>query len=268
MTPIASMPMYNNLGMRAVNAAFWAELAPRLRQAGLGGVPDELVQRPVVPDAITPDMLFNQTCGWPLQTIYRGQHKLLARPRYDAPGCSGSTHSAFVLVPEGSTVRTLENLRGKRFALNTIHSNSGMNLPRRMFAELAGGKPFFGQVIETGSHPNSLKALQAGEVDCASVDNLTFLFGQEYLPEQVAGLRILAQTPMSPTIPFVTSADTDDATLARMQAALFEMSGDPAARPALDALRIERIEPAPQAEYTALLDLQSEAVALGYPEIL
>ena len=267
MTPIASMPMYNNLGMRAVNAAFWAELAPRLRQAGLGGVPDELVQRPVVPDAITPDMLFNQTCGWPLQTIYRGQHKLLARPRYDAPGCSGSTHSAFVLVPEGSTVRTLENLRGKRFALNTIHSNSGMNLPRRMFAELAGGKPFFGDVIETGSHPASLKLLQAGGADCASVDNLTYIFALDYLPETVEGLRVVAQTPMSPSIPFVTSASTDDATVAILRKALFEMSADPAARPVLDALRIERIEPAPQADYTALLDYERQAADMGYPEI-
>ena len=263
----ASLPMYNNPGMRAVNAAFWANLAPRLRAAGLDDAPVDLSQRPVVPDSIGADVLFSQTCGWPLQTIYRGQHRLVARPRYNAAGCSGSTHSAFFLVPESSSARTMENLRGKRFGLNTTHSNSGMNLPRRMLADMAGGKPFFGEVIETGSHPNSLKALQAGEIDCASVDNLTFIFGQDYLPEQVAGLRVLAQTPMSPTIPYVTSAETDDATLAILQKCLFEMSADPAARPVLDALRIERIEAAPQAEYTALLDLQNEAIALGYPEI-
>jgi ABC-type phosphate/phosphonate transport system substrate-binding protein len=264
----ASLPMYNFPGMRAANAAFWAALRGLLLDCGLKDVPAELsFERPAVPDAIGQEVLFTQTCGYPLQTLYRGQHRLLARPCYDAAGCSGSSHSAFILVPASSPARTLHNLRGKRFALNSLHSNSGMNLPRRMLADLAGGAPFFDAVIETGGHGASLKLLLAGGADCASIDCLTYAFAQDYAPDFVAGLRILAQTPPSPAIPFVTSIHTDPETVAVLQRALSALSGDPAHRPVLDALRIGRIEPAADEDYSRLLAYVREAAELGYPDL-
>ena len=268
MSKTASLPMYNFPGMRAANAAFWDALAPLLRAEGIADVPDSLdAARAPVPDDIGPEVLFTQTCGYPLQTIYRGQHRLVARPCYDAPGCYGSAHSAFFVVPEGSPARTVADLRGARFALNSLHSNSGMNLPRRRLAELAGGRPFFGEVIETGGHGASLKLLIAGGADCASIDCLTFVFGQDYQPEMVQGLRALAQTPSSPAIPFVTNAGADDATVAAMLRCLFRMSEDSRYRPVLSALRIAKIEPAPESEYRDILRLQREAADMGYPEL-
>jgi ABC-type phosphate/phosphonate transport system substrate-binding protein len=264
----ASLPMYNFPGMRQANAAFWSALCDLCRAKGLE-TPDSLsVERPAVPDDIEDEVLFTQVCGWPLQTIFKGRHQLLARPCYDAAGCTGSTHSAFILVPQDSQARTLHNLRGKRFALNTVHSNSGMNLPRRMIADLAKGQPFFGEVIDTGGHGASLRLLIAGGADCASVDCLTVAFAQDYQPELMAGLRILAQTPPSPAIPFVTSAKSDSKTIAILRECLFELSEDPRYRPVLDGLRINRIEPALEQDYPPLLDYEREAAELGYPELL
>jgi ABC-type phosphate/phosphonate transport system substrate-binding protein len=269
MTRTASLPMYNFPGMRAENAAFWTALSGLLREAGLDDVPETLtVERLPVPEDIGSEVLFTQTCGYPLQTIYTGQFQLLARPCYDAAGCSGSTHSAFIVVPAGSPARTVENLRGKRFALNSLHSNSGMNLPRRMLADLAKGRPFFGEVVETGGHGASLKLVAAGGADCASIDCLTYAFAQDYQPELVAGLRIMAQTPTSPAIPFVTSDKTDPATVIALRRCLFAMSDEPRFRPVLDGLRIARIEPAGDAEYRALLDYGREAAELGYPDLV
>ena len=261
--------MYNFPGMRAENAAFWTALSGLLREAGLADAPGALtVERLPVPDDIGSEVLFTQTCGYPLQTIYTGQFQLLARPCYDAAGCSGSSHSAFIVVPATSPARTVENLRGKRFALNSLHSNSGMNLPRRMLADLAKGRPFFGEVVETGGHGASLRLLTAGGADCASIDCLTYAFAQDYQPELVAGLRILAQTPSSPAIPFVTSDKTDPPTVATLRRCLFQLSDESRFRPVLDGLRIARIEPAGDAEYQALLDYGREAAALGYPDLV
>jgi ABC-type phosphate/phosphonate transport system substrate-binding protein len=269
MSKTASLPMYNFPGMHAANAAFWEVLSGLLRVEGVADVPGGLeVGRAPVPDDIGPEILFTQTCGYPLQTIFRGQHRLLARPCYDATGCYGSTHSAFFVVPESSPAKTVEDLRGSRFALNSLHSNSGMNLPRRRLAELAGGKPFFGEVVETGGHGASLKLLIAGGADCASIDCLTFVFGQDYQPNMVAGLRALAQTPSSPSIPFVTAASTDDATVTALQKCLYRMSDDRRYRPVLSALRIARIEPAPQSDYDAIMLNITEAEALGYPVLV
>jgi ABC-type phosphate/phosphonate transport system substrate-binding protein len=269
MTWTASLPMYNPPGMRAANAAFWAALGGLLREAGLEGVPETLsFDRKPVPDDIGAEVLFTQTCGYPLQTLYRGQYQLLARPRYDAAGCSGSTHSAFIVVPKTSPARRMEDLRGKRFALNSLHSNSGMSLPRLMLARMGGARPFFGEVVETGGHGPSMSLVAAGGADCASIDCLTYVFSQDYQPETVANLRILAQTPPSPTIPFVTSARTDAATVALLQQCLQQMSDDPGFGAALGGLRMAGIEPAPEGEYSAIMSYEREAAALGYPVLV
>lgn len=269
MIKTASLPMYNPPGMRAANTAFWAAYGTLLREAGLRDAPAELqFDRKPVPDDIGEEVLFTQTCGYPLQTLYRGQHQLLARPCYDAPGCSGSTHSAFIIVPKDSPARRMEDLRGKRFALNSLHSNSGMNLPRLMLARMGGAHPFFGEIVETGGHGPSIVKVAAGEADCASIDCLTWVFMNDYQPASVAGVRLLAQTPSSPSIPFVTSHRTDPETVAILKSCLFQLSDDPRFGAALGGLRIARIEAAPQADYDALLDLEKAAADLGYPDLV
>jgi ABC-type phosphate/phosphonate transport system substrate-binding protein len=83
-----------------------------------------------------------------------------------------------------------------------------MNLPRRALAEIAGGEPFFRRVVETGGHPASLERLLSGDGDVASIDCVTFAFWRHYRPDAAARVRVLAETPPSPAIPFVTSIAT------------------------------------------------------------
>lgn len=264
----ASLPMYNLPEMAGVNAAFWSALAEELRREGVRDVPETLTfARPPVPDEIGPAILFTQTCGYPLRTIYRDQYQLLGVPTYDAPGCDGATHRAFVLVLDEARFETLEDLRGARFALNSRHSNSGMNLPRALLAPVAGGRPFFGSIVETGSHPLSMARLLAGEVDAASIDCLTYVFFQDHRPDAVARLRVLAETPPSPAIPFVTSSRTPPDEVAALRRALARLAADPARRPVLAGLRLRDITPADPAAYERLLDYEREAARLGYPDL-
>jgi hypothetical protein len=74
MTPTASLPMYNLPEMRAVNARFWQAVSKLLVKAVLSDVPKGLsFERPPVPERIGPEVLFSQTCGYPLETIFAGQ---------------------------------------------------------------------------------------------------------------------------------------------------------------------------------------------------
>jgi ABC-type phosphate/phosphonate transport system substrate-binding protein len=142
-----------------------------------------------------------------------------------------------------------------------------MNLPRLLFARLAGGRPFFGSVVETGSHPASMARVQSGELDACSVDCLTYVFFQDHRPEAAAGLRVLAETPESPAIPFVTSAATPTEQVEALRSALLRVAADPSRRPVLDALRIRTITPADPASYGRLLEFGRQAADLGYPEL-
>lgn len=264
----ASLPMYNLPEMRLRNAAFWEALAEELRREGTTGLPAELsVARHAVPDRIEPEVLFSQTCGYPLQTIYRGQFRLLGVPTYDAPGCGKGTHRAFVLVRNESPYAKPEDLKGSTFALNSRHSNSGMNLPRLLFARLAGGKPFFRSVVETGSHAASIARVASGELDAASIDCLTYVFFKDHRPQAVASLRVLAETPESPAIPFITSIATPVEEAAMLQAALLRLAAAPARRPILDGLRLRTISIPDPASYEGLLEYERKAAELGYPEL-
>ena len=151
----ASLPMYNLPEMRSANAAFWAALRGLLVADGIAAPEALAFERKPVPDAIGPEVLFSQTCGYPLETIFRGAAIRLGTPCYDAPGCEGPTHRGIFVVPTTSPAHVLADLKGGRFLLNSRHSNSGMNLPRRALADLAGGRPFFAAVVETGSQPGN-----------------------------------------------------------------------------------------------------------------
>jgi ABC-type phosphate/phosphonate transport system substrate-binding protein len=273
MSATVSLPMYNFPEMRAVNARFWEALRGLLLEAGLDDVPEALVfERGPVPDRLESHLLFSQTCGYPLETVFKGQAIRLGAPLYDVPGCDMSpgwpTHRAFFLVRNDSSAQSLADLKGSVFLLNSPVSNSGMNLPRRALAEIAGGKPFFRQVIETGGHPASLDRLMRGEGDVASIDCVTYAFWRHYRPEAAAKVRILAETPVSPAIPFVTSVATPPAIVDILRAALRALGNEPRCAAARAGLMIAGIEDVPDAAYAGLLGYEREAAALGYPELV
>jgi hypothetical protein len=124
---IASLPMYNLPEMRAVNARFWEVLRGILIDAGLRDVPESLsFDRLPVPERIGPEVLFSQTRGYPLETVFQGQAIRLGTPCYAAPGCDGPTHCAFFIVPKTSPAMSLSDLKHGRYLLNSPVSNSGM----------------------------------------------------------------------------------------------------------------------------------------------
>jgi ABC-type phosphate/phosphonate transport system substrate-binding protein len=105
-----------------------------------------------VPARIGPDTIFTQVCGWPLQTIYAGQAIVLAC-QSGTTYCADPTHVGVFVVRRDAPFGSVTDLRGYDFLFNSLHSNSGMNLPRRVIAELAGGRPFFRSIVETHGHP-------------------------------------------------------------------------------------------------------------------
>jgi ABC-type phosphate/phosphonate transport system substrate-binding protein len=256
MNRIASLPMYNFAGLRGAHVAMWGALAARLRESGLADVPAELnFAAPPVPARIAEEVLFTQTCGYPLQRIYAGQYRLLAMPDYDAPGCGSFTHSAWILVRSDDGRQEIGDLSGSRFGYNSPNSNSGLNLPRALFAPLARGKAFFSALVETGSHPASIAALRAGDVDAVAVDCLTWAFATEHSPGSIAGLRVLCATGESPTIPYVTSVHTPADAVSALREALLWFGVEPRFAELRARLRLRGIGPTSPDHYAHLLTL-------------
>jgi ABC-type phosphate/phosphonate transport system substrate-binding protein len=279
----ASLPMYNLPEMRPANTAFWLAIRTEAERLGLHGLPQELdFARKPVPAQIEANTVFTQVCGWPLQTIYAGQATLLGVPAYDATHCAhpgristthtasipaAPTHAGVFVVRRDAAFRRVGDLRGCDFVFNSVHSNSGMNLPRRVIAGLAGGKPFFGSIAETHSQPRNLELVASGEAAATCVDCVTFAFFVRRRPEMGERLRVLAVTPPTPAIPFVTSAATDARTKTTLAAALRCVATAPEWEPVRAAMLLLDIVPPDRADYTIPCRYAAEAAALGYPAL-
>jgi ABC-type phosphate/phosphonate transport system substrate-binding protein len=264
-----SLPMYNLPEMQFDNSAFWGAMRVELSRLGLDDLPGDLdfTRRPVPPEIET-DTLFTQVCGYPLQTIYRRQAALLAAPVYSDIYCKGATHCGVFIVAANSKFVQLEDLRGCRFAYNSRHSNSGMNLPRRAIAEIAGGKPFFGSIAETHSHPGNIERVAKDEIDATCVDNVTYAFVARHRPALAGATRVLASTPPSPSIPFVTTSRAPGELKEALRKALLCVGRAEQWAGVRAGLLLDDVVPISDGSaYEDLLRYETEARALGYPEL-
>jgi len=263
-----SLPMYNLPEMRRPNAAFWHAVRAELMRRGLEDVPEELdFERRPVPSEIETDTLFTQVCGYPLQTIYRGQATLLGAPVYTAEHCAGAGHAGVFIVHRDSALHRLADLKNCRFVYNSRHSNSGMNLPRRSIADIAQGQPFFGTIAETHTQPGNIERVARGEADATCVDCVTYAFFRRHRSELAGLTRVLAVTPPSPSIPFVTSSRASDDLKRCLCDALFAVACSDEWAAARAGLMLHDIVPIEAASYAVQLRYEQEARDLGYPEL-
>jgi hypothetical protein len=123
---VASLSMYDIPETASATDAWWAGLAGHFSAAGVADPPAALTRPGMGPDFwLRPDLLFSQTCGYPLITKLAGQVKLLATPSYDAPGCDGANYSSLVIVGGDAPWEAFRDLRGKTCAVNSAGSWSG-----------------------------------------------------------------------------------------------------------------------------------------------
>jgi len=254
----ASLPIYDLPELRRSNQRFWSAVGRFLRREGIDDVPRRL-------DREAGEPLFTQVCGYPLRTTLRGRFAIIGTPTYDAAGCSGTSHRAFIIVRRDAPIHRLADLRGRTFAVNDLHSNTGMNLPRRLFADVAGGEAFFRAVRLTGSHAASAALVGAGGADAASIDCVTYAFLRDHRRALMHDVRIIAETAPSPCIPFVTSARVDPVAVAKLRVALARLSSATRFARVLAGLRIKAITLLPETQYDLVSDYEQASAALGYP---
>lgn len=255
-------------GIAEATRALWADLATRLEAAGLADVPRALDES-VAHDAawFDPQLLLAQTCGYPLVTRLAGQVRLVATPVYRHPGCVGALGGSFVIVRAYAGCGAVADLRGRVAAINDWGSNSGMNLLRHTVAPHAAKGRFFASVVESGSHRASIAMVAAGKADVAAIDCVTFGNLARFAPEAVKGVRILAETAKTPGLPLITRGAASDGEVALLQGALAEFARDPAMARVRDVLGLESFAVLEPDDYGAVLALEREAAALGYPKL-
>jgi ABC-type phosphate/phosphonate transport system substrate-binding protein len=265
---LASLPMYDLPEVEKATDSLWAGLARGFRREGLDDVPARLSRGdPRSVHWAAADLLFSQSCGYPLMHDFADRLQIVATPCYDAPGCAGPSYSSLVIVREDAPAREVGALRGAIAAVNSVDSQSGYSALRALVAPLHRRGCFFGAVRESGSHAASIEMVAAGEADVASIDCVTHALLERHRPEALAGTRVLCRTASAPGLPYVTAASTSGDTVRRLQAGLFRALGEADLATARDALLLADAEVLPLSAYNRIRQMEAAAVEAGYPRL-
>jgi ABC-type phosphate/phosphonate transport system substrate-binding protein len=265
---IASLPMYDLPELRAATDSWWQGLTRAFRREGIAELPDGLDRRDAHHEVwLARDLLFSQTCGYPLTHELAGRVELVATPCYRAEGCEGPSYCSFVVVAADSPARDIEDLRGRRCAINGLDSQSGWNALRALVATAARDGRFFGSVAITGGHRASLARVSSAQADVAAIDCVTHALLARHRPQALAGTRVLCRTASAPGLPCVTRAGADADLLRRLRSGLERAFADPELAAARDALMLGGVAILPLSAYDRIRQMEDAAAAAGYGEV-
>ncbi|MAB00579.1 MAG: phosphate ABC transporter substrate-binding protein [Stappia sp.] len=262
--PVAGLPMYDWPELRDLNDRWWSVLRDALREEGFAA-PAALARALSLEDLwLHPGLLVGQTCGLPYVRHLQGRVDLLGAPAYRLSGCRPGHYCSVVVVRADDDVGELCGLRGRRLAFNHPGSQSGEGALRHMVAPLAGGAPFFSQVLATGSHRAALRAVADGAADAAAIDAVSFELARLHEPA-TGKLRVLVRTPETPGLPLIT-ASRPPREVEKLRNAVALSIGQ------LDAgtragLLLEGFVPFTPDDYRVISGRDAGAAALGYPDL-
>jgi ABC-type phosphate/phosphonate transport system substrate-binding protein len=259
----AALPLYDWPELRDATDALWAALAAQMRKAGFAP-PDALLRGEAAEGLWSdPDFLFGQVCGLPHVAGDARAARIVCAPVYEAEGCGPGRYSSALVARRGEAAG-VEALRGLRFAVNGFDSLSGWAAP----VETLGAEAI-GEVVETGTHRESIRAVAEGRAEAAAIDAVVWDMARRFEPA-AAALEVVGWTGEAPTPPFVTSALRPSGDRARLRAAVVETLVDPATAAIRAELRLARIVALADTDYDpvrrlALLARKAEAARAAAP---
>src|SRR5262245_18692638 len=164
-----------------------------------------------------------------------------------------SSFTSRIYVRKNSGVAALEDLRGKTIAFIDPASSSGYIYPmvlliQRGLVRNRDPKRFFREVVFSGAHDASMRALLNGHVDAiASFDNAR----EQYIPDKVERERIVfvAETPEIPEAGIAARDGLDPALVARVRTALLSIKAPAHAELLKRLYEIDGFAPADDSDY-------------------
>jgi ABC-type phosphate/phosphonate transport system substrate-binding protein len=256
-----SLAMYDAGGL--ATATLWLRLREHLGDEGFDDLPEEL-EIPADYEAhwLAPDLLLAQTCGYPLSHALAGRVRYLGTPIYDVPGTDGANYRSAIVVRSDDPAEDLRDLRGRRAAYNSVTSQSGYNAFRDLVATFADGKPFFSNVVQSGSHAASLELIITDKADISTIDPVSLALAPDKIRSQI---KVIGWSNAVPGLPLITSASSTNDDVNRLNRAISHALRDPLLAEPLAYLKLRGFEILPEEAYDLVPQMERRAIDRGYP---
>ena len=201
-----------------------------------------------------PNCVVGQACGWPVAALLRDTVEVVGAFTLTVPGAHGHRYRS-VLV--GRDRRQLSELvdAGAVAVANSADSLSGWISFLYTAREAGATDRWPGKVIWSGAHIESLRHLQAGRADVASIDAVTLTHIKRLYPDLVAGLHEIGNGPIVPSPPVVVPAATPIALVDSLRDAFTSAVSDPVVAEACGALCIDGFVSLDHTDYATTLEL-------------
>lgn len=210
-------------------------------------------------------------CGMPYVMLHdRPQPvaQLVVAPIMKAPRYKGQPkYFSDLIVRKDSPYQSIHDLKGKTYVYNDELSNSGYNMPRFRLLQLGLTHGFFGKVIRSGSHEESIRMVAAGEADASFVDSLVLDFDREKGFGHAREVRVLESVGPAGVCPLAASAKMPAELRDQLQQALAHMHEDAEGRKILDEALLERFAVADDSNYDDIRAMMEAADKAGFKTI-
>jgi phosphonate transport system substrate-binding protein len=188
---------------------------------------------------------------------------LLCGARYDGR----PIYFSDVIVHRESPFRSFADLRGCSWAYNEPYSHSGPGITCYHLVESGHSQDYFGRVIETGWHQQSILHVLAGEVDASAVDSHVLALARRDNPELDRDLRVIDSLGPSTIQPVVVASWLEEQLKTDLRSILLELAADAAGRAVLADHLVERFVAIGDADYNDLRRMRAACVAAGLPTL-
>jgi phosphonate transport system substrate-binding protein len=210
-------------------------------------------------------------CGLPYVLLHdrpQPAAQLIVAPVMKAARYKGEPkYYADLIVRKDSPYQTLQELKGKTYVYNDELSNSGYNMPRYRLLQLGLTNGFFGKVLRSGSHEESIRMVASGEADASFVDSLVLDFDREKGSGHAREVRVLESAGPSGVAPLVASAKMPADEVKKIQHVLATMHENPEGRKLLDEALIERFAIVDDHNYDDIRSMKEAAEKAGFTVI-
>ena len=187
-------------------------------------------------------------CGYP----YGPRSSLLtilAAPVMAAPRYGGQpVYFSDVITRRDAGLSGFADLAGKRWGYNETESQSGYNCVRTFLSQLGLDLSYFGEVVETGSHAESMRLIEAGVIDGAAIDST--VLEMELRRDPSRDFKIIETIGPSPIPPLVANRALPG--LPELRAAALALADTSTGRAALALGMMARMVEVDEASYLAL----------------
>jgi phosphonate transport system substrate-binding protein len=189
--------------------------------------------------------------------IRRAGAQPLARPQYPD---GTSTYHGLLFTRKDSSIRSVQDMRGRTFAFVDRATTAGWLLPLHYFKEhgIDDSEAWLGEVYYTGTHEDAILDVLNGKADIGAAKNTVFGGLAESEARITSELEILATSPPVPENGLLVCRDVEDTLRMNLRDVLLAMHQNREGRSALDTLGVTKFIETTEKDYNPVFTYAEE----------